>query len=266
MTDEDKINVTEAWVLDNKQMAEGTYQLILGNCHWGKISPGQFVCLPPLSAKSAMARPFSIFDYDQRAGKLYLLYKVVGENTRLMAELDGSKHIKVFGPLGQGLQPEKYHNRRVILVGGGIGIAPLYYFCMRFAKHNACQILYGTKTKAEMIDFFHYDYIDYKIKLGTEDNSRGCGDDAPRLLSRVLGDRKDRDILVITCGPNAMMRKVAEMCKQSEAECYVILERIMACGINSCKGCSIKTKSGMKRVCHDGPVFPAEEVIWDELS
>jgi len=63
-----------------------------------------------------------------------------------------------------------------------------------------------------------------------------------------------------------MMRKVAEICEQAKIECHVILETIMACGLNSCKGCSIKTVSGMKSVCHDGPVFNAKEVLWDELG
>ena len=72
--------------------------------------------------------------------------------------------------------------------------------------------------------------------------------------------------MVITCGPNQMMKKVSEICAQREIECHVILETIMACGLNNCKGCTIKTTVGMKSVCHDGPVFPAKEVIWDELA
>jgi dihydroorotate dehydrogenase electron transfer subunit len=153
----------------------------------------------------------------------------------------------------------------VWLVGGGIGIAPLLFFekvITEYQDHRA-RVFYGGKDINEMMNL---DLVTLEpVEIATENGTVGFKGFITDLFSEKIIERSGK-ILVITCGPNPMMKKVAEICEQNEVDCYVILEKVMACGIGVCLGCSIKTTQGLKRICHDGPIFNAREVIWNELG
>jgi dihydroorotate dehydrogenase electron transfer subunit len=268
---EKSIRVKEVKIESNKKCAKDTYILSLESGVLGEIFPGQFVCLQPLSENSAMARPFSIFDIESHVFPR-ILYKVTGENTRLMSLLKPGQKIKIWGPLGQEKPPFHYGNYdQVWFVGGGIGLAPLNYMASRF-KHGGSlfsgKIFWGFKTNLEIpcVEWEFDPLSPNENYFVTEDGSSPHCGLVTDLLNEKLLENCFQEILVITCGPKPMMKQVAELCAACKTDCYVILETIMACGIGVCLGCSIKMKSGeMKRVCHDGPVFPAKEVIWDEI-
>lgn len=266
---ESKVNILMAEVRCNEKVANGTWHIALeptSDFDVGKISPGQFICLQPLSADSVMAKPFSVYKVNPEWRTFHIYYRVVGKNTLLMSRLTDGKIIKFWGPLGNRRVIDYHRYTQVWLVGGGIGIAPLLFFekMISESEQSVAKVFYGCKTTNEVITALDL-YPTEPMELVTEDGylpQKG-------LVTDVFAERMKYGpgrILVITCGPNRMMQKVSEICQQYNTECLVILEKIMACGIGVCLGCSIKTTKGMKRVCHDGPIFKAEEVIWNELG
>jgi NAD(P)H-flavin reductase len=191
---------------------------------------------------------------------------VVGNNTEAMTRLTPGDQVKFWGPLGSGLIPDVSDYDEIWLVGGGIGIAPLLYYQDVLGTisnwEEVIRVFWGSQTKDDVA----MKLVDEEnFIIATDDGSLGYHGYITDFLGDCLKAMITPRILVITCGPNVMMKKVAELCRQRKgADCYVILETVMACGLNNCKGCTIKTTKGTKSVCHDGPVFPAEEVIWDE--
>jgi len=261
-----KVRIAEGVIDRIEQQARDIFMIDIGNCFLDLISPGQFICVAPLSPNSAMSRPFSVFAYDPFSGHLVLLIKVVGENTRLLSELQPGQKVKITGPLGRGLNPNDFAHQKVICVGGGIGLAPLYYLCSRFEDYYCqCHLLFGVKTAAELINFFEYDYKDYHIQSATDDGTSNYHGMVTDLLEEQLRQPQLTKTVVVCCGPQKMMQRATEICQQAKIDCYVILEKVMACGIGVCLGCSVKMKSGQQRICHDGPIFDAKEVDWDAI-
>ncbi|MCX6745045.1 MAG: dihydroorotate dehydrogenase electron transfer subunit [Candidatus Parcubacteria bacterium] len=269
--EQEKTQVCEAVVVSNKPKAKDIWELKLDPGDDFDVTaflPGQFVCLAPLDSSSTMARPFSIANISTSNGTFFVLYKVIGKNTELMTKLASGDKVKFWGPLGQGFLPCSSPDPdydEVWLVGGGIGIAPLIFFekVMTEYQDRLVRVFYGNKTKDEIIPLDLY--TQEPLTITTDDGSAGYKGFVSDVFASFIQAAKNEKILVITCGPNVMMAKVAELCEQAGIECQVILETVMACGLGVCLGCSIKTASGMKRICHDGPVFPAKEV-WDVLS
>jgi len=265
---ENPIHVCQAKIVSNEQIAKDTWELFLEPSDFDvtQILPGQFICLQPLNSQSAMARPFSISMVRTFKGIFSIWYKVVGENTRLLSQLPEGQQIKFWGPLGNGFIPEPNFYDEVWLVGGGIGIAPLCFFKKGITEYQEgiAKVFYGAKSKDELIDL---QLDEDELTIATDDGSAGYHGLVTGLFFDKAKEYKDKKILVITCGPNKMMEQISSLCGLLKFDCYVILERIMACGIGACLGCSIKMKSGeMKRICHDGPVFKAEEVDWNALG
>lgn len=267
----DKVNFLQAKVGGNlpKNKAKDVYELSLdvhGNLDVAEIFPGQFVCFSPLDSASVMSRPFSVATVEKRAGIFSIFYKVVGPNTRLMSGLKSGDTVKFWGPIGSKFEPDYSLYDEVWLVGGGIGIAPLFYFekVISEFQNERVRVFYGSRNQKEIID---YDFLtSERVEIATDDGSVGFHGPVTTIMAAFVKSVPKQNIMVISCGPNSMMQKVAESCLAYGMPCYVLLEKIMACGIGNCLGCSIKTTQGMKRVCHDGPVFKAEEVIWHELG
>jgi dihydroorotate dehydrogenase electron transfer subunit len=267
--EENRITVCQAEVVSNAQKAKDIWELKLDpgdDFDVTAIMPGQFVCLAPLDPSSTMARPFSVATISVSRNTFSLLYKAAGKNTELMTKLPQGEKVKFWGPLGQGFLPDSTTYDEVWLVGGGIGVAPLIYYekAISELQGGIARVFYGNRTREEIIPLDLY--TQEPLALTTDDGSEGHKGFVTDILADFVKAAMGQKILVITCGPNIMMAKVAEICQQADIECYVILETIMACGLNNCKGCTIKTTAGMKSVCHDGPVFLAKEVIWDELA
>lgn len=266
--EENKVQVLMAEIVTNVQIAKNTWHMILdpgSDFDVTNTSPGQFVCLAPLASDSVMARPFSISMISTSRGTFKIIYNVVGKNTWLMSQLKKGQTIKFWGPLGNNEIIDSRLYDEAWLVGGGIGIAPLLFFekvISEYQEHIA-RVFYGTKDILEMIPIEVY--TPEEVQIATENGSTNFQGQITDLLAQKIIS-KPAKLLVITCGPNRMMQKVSEICQQYNTECLVILEKVMACGIGVCLGCSIKTTKGMKRVCHDGPIFKAEEVIWNELG
>lgn len=213
-----------------------------------KILPGQFFMLKTLSNEYLLPRPISVNNYEEK--EVTFLYRLNGNGTKVISKLDKGDKIQILGPLGNGFNVNKISGK-VAIIGGGIGTAPLLYL----AKNLKCDvdIYLGFKDIVYNVDEFKK-YSD-NVCISTEDGSKGH---KGYIIEQVEFEKYNT---VITCGPEIMMNIIMDKCIKKNIQCYVSLEKRMACGIGACLGCSLETIHGMKRVCKDGPIFKATELV-----
>ncbi len=192
--------------------------------------------------------------YRGEGEELEFRYKIVGRGTQLLAELPQGAPLGLMGPLGNGFAAPK---GRAILVGGGTGIASLYELATRCT--NEVRVLLGGRSRDEVLGLEDFEGLSLELGVTTEDGSFGTRGQVTDLLELRPGDE------VYACGPKGMMRSAYERAHAAGARCWVSLETYMACGFGICLGCAVKSVSGFRYVCTDGPVFDAEEIVWDEL-
>lgn len=231
-------------IIENRKISDDIYLMTLNTDLKG--TPGQFYMLRSWNLDPLLPRPISIFDVSEN--EISFLYQVVGKGTEIMANKKPRDKIELLGPLGNGFTIE---GEKVAVVGGGIGIAPLPYLCKKLKLENKyVEVFLGYRTKPYLTEKF--EKIADKVHIATEDGSIGH----KGYVTEIIG--KDFDTLY-SCGPNLMMKSLKDL-NICDSE-YYSLESRMACGIGACLGCSIKTVNGMKRVCHEGPIFSKDEVF-----
>lgn len=217
--------------------------------HENQAAMGQFYMLRAWDTYPLLSRPISVFDSDGKT--VSFLYKVVGQGTEIFAGLSAGDEITLEGPLGNGF-PQA--TGRVALVGGGVGIAPLYLAAKTLKKivpETVVDLYLGFSDEALLVE-------DYKA----------IADHVTVNVGGFVTD--DIDPLqydtIMTCGPEIMMKVLYKKCisLQAPAPVYVSMENRMACGIGACLVCTCKTRGGNKRACKDGPVMLGSEVFGDE--
>lgn len=220
--------------------------------------PGQFVhirltdTIDPL-----LRRPFSIADCDAAKGTLSLIYRVVGRGTALMTKLQPGDTLNCMGPLGNGFAVT---SERPLLVGGGMGLAPLLLLARAFCSRPAT-ILMGGRNEQELFWPKLYSGVCKNIHITSDDGSVGHRGFTIDLLPELL--KQNKFDVIYACGPHAMLKGVAEAAAQYGVPCQVSLEDYMACGVGACLSCTCASTSGKRhKVCTDGPVFWAQEVVW----
>ncbi|MCL2789519.1 MAG: dihydroorotate dehydrogenase electron transfer subunit [Desulfobulbus sp.] len=222
--------------------------------------PGQFVMAScsPLS-DPLLRRPFSIHRCIG-ADVLQLLIRVVGRGTELLAQCQPGQRLSLIGPLGQGFHPPA-SEASICLVGGGIGIAPLFFWAERLAANQRCTALLGSRTGMELSQLAaEFTQLGCRVETATDDGTLGHHG----LVTDVLAAHLSATDRVYACGPMPMMASVAEMCRAVRIPCEVSLEAHMACGLGACLGCTVHGANGRYlHVCKDGPVMAAEEVAWN---
>ncbi len=227
--------------------------------------PGQFVHVkvPGLEA-SALRRPFSIFNAAD--GKLELLYKQVGRGTRTLASVAAGETVNVLGPLGRGF-PVKADGVP-LLVGGGFGVAPLYFLArVLLARQDAAppKLFVGGRTKADLLALDRFAELGIEVFPATNDGSVGVQglvtDPLDDEMIRLRGE--GRAFELFACGPDPMLKAVALRATGSKSKGWISMDRHMICGVGACYACIQKTVRGNSRCCIEGPVFAAEDLIWD---
>jgi len=216
--------------------------------------PGQFHMLKTDALEPLLPRPLSIHEVE--GDVLTFLYEVKGLGTRAIAALTPGDPIRVTGPLGHGFDVDALTGR-ILLVAGGIGIAPFRYLAraLHEAGRDRVTLAAGFRSLPYGIEDFRPFLTD--IRIATEDGSAGVAGRVTALYSPT-----DFDV-VVACGPVPMMQAVQKGCADAGTRAFLSMERRMACGTGLCLGCATPTTTGMRRVCTEGPVFPAEEVIFD---
>lgn len=241
-------------ILDNKTIAEDTIELVLENDHISRYaSPGQFIHIQVEGF--TLRRPISIADVDKDNKKVTILFKTFGDGTRKLASYQPGQHINVLGPLGNGFDLCDIHNEKVLLVGGGIGIPPLYYLGKKLVENNIeIMSILGYQT-AESVFYEEKFQALGETYVVTDDGTYGFKGFVTDVLSKV--NHFDR---YYSCGPTPMLKALQQ--KLVDVNGYVSLEERMGCGVGACYACVVSTndETGYKKICQDGPVFNAREV------
>ena len=236
------------------------------------MAPGQFVHMRiPGMDDHVLRRPFSVYAWDAVAGTLDILYQRVGYGSGHMVELCAGDEVEMIGPVGNGwlssLKSGTFEH--ALLVGGGVGAAPLFGLCRKLTEDGIdVDVVLGAQTKDALVTIGRYaDLLGREPFCSTDDGSYGFAGFATGLVEERLGRGSAKTgspyDFVAVCGPAPLMRIVSGIVVERGISCEVSLERRMACGIGACLSCVCDTKSdGRKRVCVDGPVFDAREVIW----
>ncbi len=223
------------------------------------IEPGQFVNIAvPNSKTTFLRRPISVNRVSRDGRELHLLIRLAGDGTRALAELLPGDMLNVVLPLGNTFPMDGTKGKKVLLIGGGVGVAPLLYYGERLKADGAEPVfLLGARTADDLLLLGEFDAV-APTCLATEDGSlgvKGFVTDSPVMANT------DFDMWVC-CGPSPMMKAVAAKARQLGIDCYVSLENMMACGVGACLCCVEKTVRGNVCVCTNGPVFNINELTW----
>lgn len=239
----------------------GRYVLIklTGDEPLPEMLPGQFVEVRvDQSPTTFLRRPISINFVNREQNELWLLVAAVGDGTRRLAALKAGDALNCVLPLGNGFTMPTKADERLLLVGGGVGVAPLLYMGAEM-KRMGCEptFLLGARSAKDLLmldEFRQYG----RVFVTTEDGSEGERGFVTNhsLLSQEQFDR------IATCGPKPMMVAVARYAAKVSVECEVSLENMMACGLGACLCCVEKTTEGNLCVCKEGPVFNTKRLLW----
>jgi dihydroorotate dehydrogenase electron transfer subunit len=246
-------------VIGNKRLNNDFFILeLLGNTKIPDFKPGQFAQVRvDGSPETFLRRPISIHDVDYEKNTFKILIQVAGKGTKTLSELGNGDILNLIYPLGNSFSLP-FENEKVLLVGGGCGIAPLL-FLAKYLKSNGNipDILLGFRNSERIIEFEEYRKTG-PVFVTTEDGSRG--EKGYVTSHSVFSARKyDR---IYCCGPETMMKGIASYCKKRNISCEVSLENLMACGIGVCLCCIVDTVKGNLCTCVDGPVFNINDLKW----
>ncbi len=216
--------------------------------------PGQFVMVSQADdrADPFLPRPISVFDWED--GVLRLLIRVVGKGTRLLSTMDKGELVRLVGHLGNGF-PD--HEGTVVFVGGGIGIAPLFYTA-KCSKAEEKIFVLGFKNKDAVIMEDEFRKLG-KVIVTTDDGTSGHHGFPHQYIGKMMENKHHID-MVLTCGPEPMMEAVHRTVHGSGIHDFHSLEARMGCGIGACLGCRVDLPGGSFLVCKEGPVFEGDEI------
>ncbi len=230
------------------------------------VEPGQFVHVRmPGLAHRVLRRPFSVFDVDPKAGRLSIIYKVVGEGTAHLASLNAGTSLDLIGPLGSGYTlPDS--DDEPIIVAGGYGCAATWLLAKCSPAAPFC--LLGGRTDQDLLLVEEFQTLGGEVRLATEDGSKGHRGLVTDLLEQALAVPSTGYRKIYACGPAGMLRKLSEIAEHHCLPAEISLDHVMCCGVGACFACVLKRKTDSHRgweyvrTCREGPVFDAKDVVW----
>jgi dihydroorotate dehydrogenase electron transfer subunit len=264
-----KTSQDKAEILTNVKIQGGYYKLIIKDAKIARICrPGQFLMLKvDDSREPLLRRPLSIHRVDKE--KIEMLYERVGRGTEILSRRKANEFLDVIGPLGNGFTlPPKSRQSRLVLVAGGMGVAPLVFLAQRLAaeKHKSgeakIQVFIGARTKEQILCEKEFKKLGCDVKIATDDGSLGFFGRVTGLLEVALSAMDCQRCIVFACGPKPMLWELVRISRKKLIPTQVSLEEHMSCGIGACLGCVVNTVEGYKRVCKEGPVFEGEKLIY----
>lgn len=251
----------KARVLANEQMGPRLYKITLAAPKMAEaIEPGQFVHMQLTGMEAhILRRPFSVYRTDREAGSIEIIYQVVGEGTSFMTSYEPGVECALIGAMGHGWQERE---GKSLIVGGGVGAAPLFLFAEKLAAEGRpFEVVLGAQTESMLVTRADYaDLLGRDPILATDDGSVGYAGFCTEPVREQLATGEYRT--VYCCGPEPLMRAVAALADEAAVDCFVSMEKRMACGVGACLSCVVETSAGKKRSCVDGPVFDAKDVVW----
>lgn len=246
-----------ARVASQEKLADGIYSMWIETAAIAsQAAAGQFISIYCNDKDRLLPRPISICDIDRERGMLRVVYRVAGEGTKEFSAYQAGDPITILGPLGNGFP--SIEGKRVMLIGGGIGIPPM----LGLAKALSCEKTAVLGYRSELFLKDDFDQV-LPVVIATEDGSTGT---KGTVLDAIRANQVEADV-ICACGPTPMLRAIKQYAAENGITCYISMEERMACGIGACLGCVCKSKEtdhhsnvNNKRICKDGPVFLAEEV------
>jgi len=248
-------------VIENREVSPDVYFLrVRATGVAPHICSGQFVHLRINGGDVLLRRPLSVCQ--TTADELHIYYAVIGKGTEALTQkCVGDTSMDAIGPLGSHWPDEGIS--APLLIGGGLGMAPLGKLAHMFRDRGvAATLIQGSQTKERLIARDVHEHVTRDITYATDDGTHGYHGFVTDLVQEAIA-HKQFDAAYI-CGPEPMQKVVSGLARKAGITTYVSFERRMACGVGACLGCVIPTTEGQKRVCVDGPVFNAEEVLWDD--
>lgn len=235
-----------------------------------EAQPGQFVHLKvPALEISALRRPFSIFNAED--GVLELLYKTVGRGTLAMNAIAVGDEVEIMGPLGHGFPVKTASGAAALLVGGGFGVAPLYFLARKLIAESDLQLqlpaptlFVGGRTKNDLLCIDRFEKLGVSVFAATNDGSAGTKGLVTDPLDDELVKLREagREFELFACGPDPMLKAVALRATGTGSKGWISMDRHMVCGVGACYACIQKTVRGNSRCCIEGPVFEAKDLVW----
>lgn len=272
-------------IVDHRTVAPGHWAVTFRSPRIAAAArPGQFVQIVCSdSSDPLLPRPFSFLSASKR--DFSVIYHVVGKGTRLLSRMKKGGKAWVTGPLGRGFHSDLRRRadrviNTVVLVGGGVGIPPLYHAARELCdpgnpiKRENVHVLLGARTKDFLLCEKDFKKLGVSLKVATDDGSRGRKGLVTLLLEDALKRTNPVRTRVMTCGPTPMLKAVARVSAAYRTPCQVSVEVPMACGFGACIGCAIKVKAAPSEetpgpdyrfaiACQEGPVFRGEDVVWE---
>ena len=248
-------------ITDNQELIPGFFRIKATdrNALLPDMQPGQFAELKVSGNETSLLRiPIGIHFVDKGTNEVWFLIHAVGDGTRQLAALRKNDRLDAILPLGKGFSLPDTPGRQILLVGGGVGVAPLLsQGKVLKEKGHTPVFLIGARSKNELLPIHEFQSIG-KVYITTDDGSEG---EKGYVTRHTLLDKARFD-LIPTCGPRPMMEAVARYARRTGMECEVSLENTMGCGIGVCLCCVENTIKGHLRVCKDGPVFNINDLLW----
>lgn len=259
---------SRARVLEIEEVVSGCYCLQLEEQRIARDSlPGQFLHVRVgESIVPFLRRPFSIAGTSIQKGTVQIIFRVVGEGTKILSRLHKDEYLDCLGPLGTPFSPRADLSTGVLLAGG-VGIAPLLFLAATLTGEGKKVLFYyGVSTRGELLPLKEFLPQNAEVFLATEDGSAGYQGPVTGLFEQALTNVPGK-VQIFACGPQPMLRALALKNRIWGYPMQFSLEERMACGIGACQGCAVEVhrgdnSTGYLRVCRDGPVFNSQEVVW----
>ncbi len=221
--------------------------------------PGQFICVYPKNASTLLPRPISICEVSEAKDALRIVYRIAGQGTKEFSGYAAGDSVSILGTLGNGFPVEEGKGKKVMLMGGGIGIPPMLELAKNLDAEVQVVVGYRDNTTFLRSDLEKYG----KVYIASEDGSVGT---RGNVMDAIREQGLTADV-IFACGPMPMLRAIKKYAEEQNIPAYISLEEHMACGVGACLGCVVKTKEvhhhthvNNARICTDGPVFEAKEV------
>lgn len=260
-------------IVSNDRIGENIFRMTIFSPYITKNSiPGQFInirCSGDGVHDPLLRRPFSIYDIEEDFKVFSIIYTLKGKGTKYLKASQPGDSVNFMGPLGNGIKTEEEGSKKYLLIGGGIGIAPLHFLAKELVKRKRNVFLAaGFKDN----NFLFFEKVIQPLKINyqffSEDGTHGNRG----IITDFISDKLDefKDFSIYCCGPVPMFKTLRELFVNNDMSerAFALFEEIMACGIGVCKGCVIKTIDEnnnyiYKTVCKDGPLFKLKEVIFE---
>ncbi len=266
-------------IVTNQEIASGYFRMkVLAPGFGHKVMPGQFVMVKVRKLNDPfLRRPFCVFRVGSLPAEsdglppreyLELVYKVVGRGTEILSSLQHGERVSILGPLGNGFDLDAI-GEDLLLVAGGIGVAPLYMLGEACAAGKKVRLLLGGRSRDDILAVTDFERLGIETYVSTDDGTLGEKGLVTEVLAQSLAARAPS--AVVACGPMPMITEVRRICRDYNVPLQVSLEALMACGVGACLGCMVKgvghcdADPRLLTVCKDGPVFRDQDIDWNQF-